>query len=213
MQDITLYHEKLLNLNHINNESLVLDLGANIGDITDLIYQRYAPNIHCFEPNISCCKYMQKRFKVINKIHIYNLAVSNFTGKASLFFHKHSKNISEYNQRSSLKPDKDGLDVKKKIEVNCIHIKEILDRYNKIDLIKIDIEGSEYEIMPEIIKNRHKVNMVICETHGNPKGKKIPNFDGTKLEIKNKAWTDKHKKLMLDLDKSNLYGSWFHEWY
>ena len=67
--------------------------------------------------------------------------------------------------------------------------------------------------MPEIIKNRHKINMVLCETHGNPKGKKIPNLDGTKLEIKNKAWTDDHKKLMFELDKSNLYGSWFHEWY
>ena len=82
-----------------------------------------------------------------------------------------------------------------------------------MSLIKIDIEGSEYEVMPEIINNRDKIKMVICETHGNPNGKKIPDKDNTKLVIKNKIWIKDYNKLISKLKKMNLYGNWFCEWY
>ena len=156
---------------------------------------------------------MLKRFRKNLKIKIFNVAVSNFTGKTFLYFHKKAKNISEFNQRSSLKKEKDGLDIDKKIEVNCVDIKNILDQHNKIDLIKIDIEGSEYEIMPEIIKNKDKIKMVLCETHGNPNGKKIPNIDGSKLVVKNEIWIKDYQKLISKLKKMNLYENWFYEWY
>ena len=41
-----------------------------------------------------------------------------------------------------------------------VDIKEILETF-KIDLIKIDIEGSEYDILPQLIKNRSKIKMVL----------------------------------------------------
>ena len=213
MENNSKHYQKLINLEHINNNSIILDIGANIGDVTDVIMKNYNPNIYCYEPNISCYNYMLKRFKKNSKIKIFNVAVSNFTGKTFLYFHKKSNNISEFNERSSLKKEKDGLDINKKIEVNCINIKEILEKHNQIDLIKIDIEGSEYEVMPEIIKNKDKIKMVLCETHGNPDGKKIPNVDGSKLVVKNKIWIKDYIKLISELKEMNLYGNWFYEWY
>ena len=185
MENISQHYQRLLNLEHINNNSIILDIGANIGDVTDVITKKYNPNIYCYEPNIICYNHMLKRFKKNSKIKIFNVAVSNFTGEAFLYFHEKAKNIAEFNQRSSLKREKDGLDVNKKVKVDCINIKEILDQHNEIDLIKIDVEGSEYEIMPEIIKNKDKIKMVLCETHGNPNGKKIPNINSSKLVVKN----------------------------
>tara|TARA_B100000989_G_scaffold197894_1_gene149440 strand:+ start:181 stop:822 length:642 start_codon:yes stop_codon:yes gene_type:complete len=213
MENITKHYQRLLNLEHINNNSIILDIGANIGDVTNVIMKNYSPNIYCYEPNIICYNYMRKRFKKNSKIKIFNVAVSNFSGKTFLYFHKRATNISEFNERSSLKKEKDGLDVNKKIEVNCINIKEILEKHNQIDLIKIDIEGSEYEIMPEIIKNKDKIKMVLCETHGNPYGKKIPSVDGSKLVVKNKIWIKDYKKLIYELKEMNLYENWFYEWY
>ena len=213
MENISQHYQRLLNLEHINNNSIILDIGANIGDVTDVITKKYNPNIYCYEPNIICYNHMLKRFKKNSKIKIFNVAVSNFTGEAFLYFHEKAKNIAEFNQRSSLKREKDGLDVNKKVEVDCINIKEILDQHNKIDLIKIDIEGSEYEIMPEIIKNKDKIKMVLCETHGNPDGKKIPSLDGSKLVVKNTIWIKDYKNLISELKNLNLYGSWFYEWY
>ena len=213
MENISKHYQRLLNLEHINNNSIILDIGANVGDVADVMLKRYNPNIYCYEPNISCYNHMVKRFKGYSKIKFFNVAVSNFTGKAFLYFHEKAKNISEFNERSSLKKEKDGLDINKKIEVDCINIKEILDQYNKIDLIKIDIEGSEYEVMPEIIKNKNKIKMVLCETHGNPDGKKIPSGDGSKLVVKNKIWINDYKNLISKLKEMNLYGNWFYEWY
>ena len=213
MENISKYYSMLLSLKHINNNSVILDIGANIGDVTNIIMKKYDPNIYCYEPNISCYNYMLKRFKKNSKIKIFNLAVSNFSGKTFLYFHKKATNITEFNERSSLKKEKDGLDINKKIEVNCIDIKEILEKHNQIDLIKIDIEGSEYEVMPEIIKNKDKIKMVLCETHGNPDGKKIPSVDGSKLVIKNKIWIEDYTKLISELKEMNLYENWFYEWY
>lgn len=213
MENNSKHYQKLINLEHINNNSIILDIGANIGDVTDVIMKKYNPNIYCYEPNISCYNYMLKRFKKNSKIKIFNVAVSNFSGKTFLYFHNKSTNISEFNERSSLKKEKDGLDKNKRIEVNCINIKEILEKHNQIDLIKIDIEGSEYEVMPEIIKNKDKIKMVLCETHGNPDGKKIPSVDGSKLVVKNKIWIKDYTKLISELKELNLYENWFYEWY
>ena len=213
MKNISEHYQMLLNLKHISNNSIILDIGANVGDVSDVLIKTYDPKIYCYEPNIVCYKHMVSRFKNNPKIKIFNFAVSNFTGKTFLYFHKKAKNISEFNQRSSLKKEKDGLDINKKIEVNCVDIKNILDQHNKIDLIKIDIEGSEYEIMPEIIKNKDKIKMVLCETHGNPNGKKIPNINGSKLVVKNEIWIKDYQKLISKLKEMNLYENWFYEWY
>lgn len=48
----------------------------------------------------------------------------------------------------------------------------MLNKFNIIDLIKIDIEGYEYEILPFILKNKNKIKKVICELHGNPAKRK-----------------------------------------
>ena len=63
MENISQHYQRLLNLEHINNNSIILDIGANIGDVTDVITKKYNPNIYCYEPNIICYNHMLKRFK------------------------------------------------------------------------------------------------------------------------------------------------------
>ncbi|MDC2975944.1 FkbM family methyltransferase [bacterium] len=169
------YYSILSNLKNINKNSIILDIGANIGNVTDFLYTKFEPNIYSYEPNISCYNFMKKRFEGINKIRIFNFAVSDFDGKSHLYFHVNAKGINDtrYIEGATLRPQKDNIDRKKKLEIECIDIKKIIKKFDKIDLIKIDIEGSEYTIMPEIIKNRDKITRVICETHGNPNGKKF----------------------------------------
>lgn len=209
------YYNLLGNLRHINKESVVLDLGANIGDVTSYLYEKFMPSIYSYEPNIICYNHMIKRFKNFSKIKIHNFAVSDFTGKSYLYFHANSRGINDYNyiQGATLRHEKDDIDIRKKIEIKCIDIKTILKSFTKIDLIKIDVEGSEYSIMPEIIKNKNKIKMVICETHGNPNGKKVFNSNRTKKVMKNSAFEKDHKHLVNQLKQMKLYGSWFHEWY
>ena len=93
---------------------------------------------------------MKERFVNKNKIRINNCAVSNFKGKDYLYFHKNSEgnNDFRYIQGATLRKEKDNIDINKKMKVNVIHIKDLLKSFDKINLIKIDIEGSEYNILP-----------------------------------------------------------------
>ena len=199
----------LNNLNFINKNSTIIDLGANIGDITDFLFKKHQPYIFSYEPNIVCYNHMKNRFASIKKIKVFNYAVSNFNGDSFLYFNKYAKsnNDTRFIEGATLRTDKDNIDVKKKIKVNVVDIKEVLQNHNIIDLIKIDIEGSEYQIMPEIIKQRRKIKRVICETHGNPNGKKINN------QHKNKNFTTEYHKLITSLKEHQLYNNWFYEWH
>ena len=202
-------YNNLENLNFINSNSIVLDIGANIGNVSEFIFNKYNCNIFSYEPNIACYNYMKKRFAYNKKIRIYNYAISNFSGEGSLYFHRFAKgnNDERYIEGATLRSDKDNIDINKNIKVKIVNIKEILNEHKYIDLIKIDIEGAEYQIMPELIKNKHLIKMVICELHGDPEGKKIGN------EPKNKTFMNEYYELVKKLKNNNLYNNWFYQWH
>jgi len=210
-------YKKFENFNFIGENSIILDFGANIGDVTQYLYNKFNSNIYCYEPNISCFNYLKDRFAGNKKIIVYNLGVSNFTGSANLYFHKNAKGTNDINyfEGASYRIEKDNLDLKKRITTKVIDIKEVLNNFTKIDLIKIDIEGSEYLIMPEIIKNLNKIKKVVCETHGNPKKLKYFKDENNQIELrsKNKKFSDEYNKLISELKYKKLYNSWFIEWH
>ncbi len=193
----------------LNTESIVLDIGANTGEVTDYIFRKYKCNIYAYEPNPACYNHMKNKYSKIDKIIINNCAISNFNGSDFLYFHYDAKgnNDIRYIQGATLRKEKDNIDINKKIKVKIQNIKDVLSSFNNIDLIKIDIEGSEYTILPELIKNKNKIGIVLCEMHGNPNGKKING------KHKNKNFTDEYKSIVLKLKRLGLYNNWFYEWH
>mgnify|MGYP001214294286 FL=1 len=193
----------------LNTESIVLDIGANTGEVTDYIFRKYKCNIYAYEPNPVCYNHMKNKYSKIDKIIINNCAISNFNGNDFLYFHYDAKgnNDIRYIQGATLRKEKDNIDINKKIKVKIQNIKDILSSFNNIDLIKIDIEGSEYNILPELIKNKNKIGIVLCEMHGNPNGKKING------KHKNKNFTGEYKTIVLKLKRLGLYNNWFYEWH
>ena len=63
---------------------------------------------------------------------------------------------------------------------------------NKVGL-KVDIEGDEYKIINDIIKNSKKINFLIIEFH--------------QIEIKNKTFIDNAKKITEFFDIVHLHGN------
>ena len=194
-------------INSLDEKSIVLDIGANIGNVSSYILENKGCKVYSFEPNILCFEILKRRFIDDKRIKVYNLAISNFSGKSNLYLHYKSKGITDstYLESSSLKETKDNISKNNYTEINVFNIEDLLSKFERIDLIKIDIEGSEYEIMPFIIKNRSKIKCVLCELHGNPER-------DVKL-IKNHDFTPKYQKLIKTLKEKNLYGDWFFEWY
>ena len=141
-------------INKLDQKSIVLDIGANIGNVSSYILENKSCKVYSFEPNVLCFEILKRRFIDDKRIKIYNLAISNFSGKSNLYLHHKSKGIldSTYLESSSLKETKDNVSKNNYIEINVFNIEDLLSKFERIDLIKIDIEGSEYEIMPFIIK-------------------------------------------------------------
>ena len=187
----------------LNQKSIVLDIGANIGNVSNFILEKKGSKVFAFEPNKLCFEILARRFIDDSRVKTFNLAVSNYSGLSKLYLHQKSKGITDFNyiESSSIKNEKDNVSEINSVEVNVEHISKILSKFSYIDLIKIDAEGSEYEIIPFLIDNKNKIKNVLCELHGNPQYNK------------NKEFYDDYQNLLTSLKKSNLYNNWFYEWH
>ena len=185
---------------NLNKNSIVIDIGANIGSITQLIEDKYDCYIDCYEPNEHAFKELQKKFKNNKKINCYDNAVTEKNGEEKIYYHENSEtNQLKWSTGTSLLKDKSNINPLNFKIIKTKSIQSVIEKFEVIDLIKIDIEGYEYNIIPELIKNKSKIKKVICELHGNP------------ITNKNQFLNKDYKELITKLKESQLYDDWFLE--
>lgn len=144
---------ELNNINFINNNikpgMVAIDVGAHLGLISIIIGKRVSPNgnVFSFEPTPSTFRLLKRTIE-INKmsgtVKPLNKAISERTGKD--FFYVTDIEASNSN---SLSNNKRTIGTETKIEVQLTSIDDFAKEYNlnKIDLIKIDAEGTEYSVL------------------------------------------------------------------
>ena len=190
--------------NFLTKNSIFIDFGANVGNVSQIINDLYGCSIHCYEPHPGAFKILNKKFKFFDNIFLYNLAVSDENTFGNLFLHKETdlSKIEETNlsEASSLDKNKTNIDFQKKISVKTTNVESIIDDFDFIDCIKIDIEGYEYKILPYIFKYKNKIGKVFCEFHGNTKVKNA-NFHLNKDYVNT-----------LNYIKKNNLENWILEW-
>ena len=142
-------------IDFITEDDIVLDVGANIGFFT--ILSRKAKKIIAIEPIKKCLEVLRYNLFInnISNVKIYNLCLGN--GKELRFLEDKALN------QSKVITDKNkGYKVKTKT----------LDYFTKkfqVNMIKIDVEGYEYEIFRKEIPK--KINKIMIEFHTNLMGK------------------------------------------
>jgi len=125
----------------LNEQSVVVDLGGYQGDFAAAIYERYKTTVHVFEPMPSFFEHCVRRFHDNVKIisHCYGLSASagNFpiTNSAN-----GSSFINKIDQEETLIAEIRAAD----LTFNALGL-------DKIDLLKINIEGGEYDVLPCLI--------------------------------------------------------------
>lgn len=162
-------------LNFINiflkENATILDIGANIGSHS--IYwaiERNATKVYSFEPLPSTFEILKKNIelnKLEDKIIPYNFGLSDKKSKAMLQTYDHT-NIGS----ASFIKDKNGI-----FELKTLDSLKIKD---KIDLIKIDVEGAEVEVLQGAKKTilKNKPTIVIESFHNKDKVDEILNSLG-----------------------------------
>lgn len=134
----------------LNKNSNVLDLGGYKGDWANEIDKRYGCNIFIFEPVNEFYKNVYKRFEDNNKIKVYNFGISDCDKKVNISKNKDGSSTHRMFNESILET------IMLKNIVNVINENKL----NKIDLIKINIEGGEYEVLPKLIKSK---KILVCK--------------------------------------------------
>lgn len=134
--------DKTLRLNYdLSQSSIVFDLGGYKGNFAQEIYNRYLCKIFIFEPVKSFYKIIDNKFKNIPKVTAYPFGLAN--NDKELF-------ISNSEDASSVFIDSDGSEkIKLKSILNFINDNKI----TQVDLIKINIEGGEYEVLESLLSS------------------------------------------------------------
>lgn len=131
-----------LNYN-LKKSDLVIDLGGYKGEWAKRLYDKYECGILIFEPVRRFCSEIEAKFKNVGKVKIYNYALGG----------KDCKDIIHVSDDASSVINKIGKEV---VEIEIKSIRDFIDenQIGVVKLLKINIEGSEYELLEFLIENK-----------------------------------------------------------
>ena len=133
------------------NPSVLVDVGVNKGKYADVLIENYPDaTTYLFEPQKYLYDLLLNKYRLSNKIKLFNIALDENDGEATLIKGFEGDGEASIYNRKYLKN-------KKKLEekVKCKRLDNIIIN-QKIDFIKIDVEGNEMRVlngMKKIIQN------------------------------------------------------------
>lgn len=132
--------DRVLRTNYdLNDKSIVFDIGGFCGTWATDIFCMHGSNILIFEPVPHFYDTIKYKFSNNNKVKLFNYG------------------LSESDQTIEMEVKGDASSIYKNtggnfIEVKMVDIANHLSEYEKIDLMKINIEGGEYDLLDRIIE-------------------------------------------------------------
>ena len=143
---------------NLNSNSVFFELGGYSGDYSEEIASLFNPTIYIFEPDKEFFDKLVTRFKNNTKVKILNFALSNKTENLNLVKDGESSSINKVSNERTVQVK--GILLSNFIKENLI---------NKIDLLNMNIEGSEYIVLREMIKNSeiNKIESIQIQFHKN----------------------------------------------
>ena len=141
-----------------NNNSIVIDCGACVGNFTQPLWDKYHCNFHLIEPDPRNFRQLRYRFSIYNKIILLKNAISDNNNKELLY-------IGRFETASSLFESHRGLNKNSTI-VDCIDLNEYISNFGEISLLKLDIEGTEKKVIPNLKRTiLNKIKQIVVEYH------------------------------------------------
>ncbi|MFA4995357.1 MAG: FkbM family methyltransferase [Bdellovibrionales bacterium] len=159
----------------ISPADICIDCGANVGRIT-LKMAKKGATVYAFEPNPFAFKVLAQKTKAFPKICAYNKAAYHADARVKLYFHqKHQENPVLWSTGSSLLAEKTNVNQSQYHEVEAVNLSRFIKELGApVHILKIDIEGAEYDLVNALIDSGALSNVrhVLVETHAH----KIPSL-------------------------------------
>ena len=121
--------------------SLVFDCGAYLGDFASEVVERYQCQVFCFEPLQTYFAQLSRRFAGEAKITCLNYGIGSSSREAKISVEKDASSLFRATESAKLET------------VRFVDINEALQLAGgrKIDLLKLNIEGGEFEVLDAIL--------------------------------------------------------------
>ena len=148
-------HEIKLLKKYVIKGDIVFDIGGNIGFYTKILSELVGKDgkVYTFEPDETNFLYLKKNTGNLKNVELVNKAVSYKTGAITLF-HSDLLNVDHKTYVTD--------DYISKTEVECVALDDFIPN-QKVDFIKIDIQGFEYfafQGMKEIFKKNENLKII-----------------------------------------------------
>ena len=179
-----IHKKKIINFFYRNKINLeyIIDVGAHYGETINLFLKYFKPKkIYSFEASPQNYEILKKNYSKYSQnlrkiIQIENIALGK-NNRIQSFNQTHESSSSTFNKINTksnyysrkkfflgLSQDKDFF---KNIELEIISLDNYFldNNIKKIDLLKIDTEGFEYEVLQGLQKNIKNVNYILFEHH------------------------------------------------
>ncbi len=148
-------------------EDILIDLGANIGDITSRLAKTKA-KVFAFEPDPVAFKILSRRFRFIKNVICINKGVMARAGKLKLYpCNPNQTDRVQASVGSSFVPAKNQTKFSLGV-VECIGFNDFICELNApIKFVKMDIEGAEVEVLNSVLDfgTYRLIDKMVVETH------------------------------------------------
>jgi FkbM family methyltransferase len=146
----------------VERGDVVLDIGANKGFFSLKSLKEGASKVYSVEPVEHSYNQLKKLLKDFPAIEPINKAISENDGTVTMHINKDSSATNCVSSYVGIFGSQS-----ERIEVESININTLLDQINsKIDFMKVDCEGSEFELFKTISEeNLKSISKLVVETH------------------------------------------------
>lgn len=131
---------------------LIFDCGANVGT-SCLYFKKIFPNarIKAFEPDPEISRVLSSNLKNVKDVQVINKAI---------WINDNGVEISlEGADAASIYGNKN------KVKVDSVRLRDLIEVEEKIDMLKIDIEGAEIDVIKDCRENLNKIENIFIEFH------------------------------------------------
>ena len=184
----------------VEKDDIVVDIGANLGVFTAYAQTSSPKHVYCVEPMPDTFKYLKNNLEVFNNTTLINKAIS-IDGKDTIFIDcsnnliNASKDVADkFGKYMAINGEKSNW---REITIPTITINDFIKQHNisKIDFLKVDCEGGEWDLFKNIDKDylRNNITKIALEYHSEEIKKYLINVlteNGFKIEWVNGRNTD-----------------------
>ncbi len=146
----------------INSDSIVYGFGVGANVDWDLaMINQFGVHVHAFDPTPESMKWVAQQ-QLPSQFHFHDYGIAAFDGVINFYPPKKPGRINYSQDKRKFNHSDQPL-----VPGQVCRLSTILQRlgHSRIDVLKIDVEGTEFDCLPEILNSGIEIQQLLIELH------------------------------------------------